>query len=386
MNGLSTQNGLSGINGLSGTNGLMTTDGGRQTVKYLVRCALAANDTLTKQDQYGVSYTFQGGMGLCPAWKNGSVHGTNFRTCQNLVSACMMAHVNTAGVHIPIWMTSEAPQIGWGLDLVNYPQQEGTFFGNIMETGDLTQMGMAGVIGPVAYYCEGAGFADGTVKGRLGMGQSGANLPYKNQYGGTCHGNYNFVGHWSNGNSGGKPADGYKTANVNGYVFQNGEPITVWRNEHVGNVVPEPVQPVVRLPADAEARERQVGGRGLWLDHNGTAVQQWGTNSNTAQKFAILASGSNWKIAMKINTNKCIGPAGNGTGNSTALEIQDCNGGNAQAWTATLVSGTTDTFNFKNVASNRCMDVQGYSTADGARMQLYDCTGGNNQKFAVAVN
>ena len=116
---------------------------------------------------------------------------------------------------------------------------------------------------------------------------------------------------------------------------------------------------------------------------NGTAVQQWGTNSNTAQKFAILASGTNWKIAMTINTNKCIGPAYNGTGNSTAIEVQDCNGGNAQAWTATLVSGTTDTFNFKNVAANRCLDVQGYSTADGARMQLYDCGGGNNQKFAV---
>ena len=43
--------------------------------------------------------------------------------------------------------------------------------------------------------------------------------------------------------------------------------------------------------------------------NNGTAVQQYGNNTNTAQKFAILASGSNWKIAMKINTNKCIGPA-----------------------------------------------------------------------------
>ena len=89
---------------------------------------------------------------------------------------------------------------------------------------------------------------------------------------------------------------------------------------------------------------------------------------------------------MKTNTNKCIGPAGNGTGNGTAMEIQDCNGGNGQAWTATLVSGTTDTFNFKNKASNRCMDVSGASGADGARMQLWDCTGGNNQKFAVAVN
>ena len=367
----------------------MTTDGGRQTVKYLIRCALAAGDTLTKQDQYGASYTFEGGMGLCPAWKNGGVHGTNFRTCQNLVSACLMAHVNTAGVHIPIWLTSEAPQIGWGLDLVNYPKQEGTFFGNIIETGSLTEMGMTGVTGPVAYYCEGAGFADGTVKGRLGVGQAGANLPYKNQYGGTCNGNSNFVGDWSAGNSG-QVADGYKTANVNGYVFQNGEPITVWRNPNTSSggtssttIQFSPSYAYRLMPKHVSGKSVDVA---YGSTNNGAAVQQWGTNTNTAQKFAILASGSNWKIAMTINTNKCVGLAYNGTGNSTVAEIQDCNGGNNQAWTVTLVSGTTDTFNFKNVAANRCLDVQGVSGADGARLQIYDCNGGNNQKFAVSVD
>ena len=35
--------------------------------------------------------------------------------CQELVSACMMAHVNTAGIHIPLWLDAAAPAIGWGL-------------------------------------------------------------------------------------------------------------------------------------------------------------------------------------------------------------------------------------------------------------------------------
>ena len=48
---------------------------------------------------------------------------------------------------------------------------------------------MAGVNGPAAYYCEGAGFADGTVQGRLGRGQTGANVPYTNPYGVKCNGN-----------------------------------------------------------------------------------------------------------------------------------------------------------------------------------------------------
>jgi hypothetical protein len=293
-------------------------------------------------------------------------------------------------VHIPIWLASEAPQIGWGLDTVNYPKQEGTFFGNIIETGDLSQINMTGVTGPVAYYCEGAGFAAGTVQGRLGAGQAGANLPYKNQYGGTCNGNGNFTGFWSAGNAGGQPADGYKTAIVNGYVFQNGEPITVWRNPNTSSGGSSSTTIAFNPAYGYRLMPKQVSGKSVDVSNastaNGTAVQQWGTYSGTAQQFAILASGTNWKIAMKINTNKCIGPAGNGTGNGTAMEIQDCNGGNGQAWTATLVSGTTDTFNFKNKASNRCMDVSGASGADGARMQLWDCNGGNNQKYAVAVN
>src|SRR3954447_3967662 len=43
-NGLALTNGLGSVNGLATTNGLMTTDGGRQTVAYLVRCALNAGD------------------------------------------------------------------------------------------------------------------------------------------------------------------------------------------------------------------------------------------------------------------------------------------------------------------------------------------------------
>ena len=123
------------------TNGLMTTDGGRKTVAYLVKCALAANDTLVKQDAERTSVHLPGGLGLCPQWKNGGI--ATDRACQNMVSACMMAFVNTAGVHIPIWLDSESPTIGWGVS-PNYPKQEGTFFGNIMMTGNLRQHRHAG--------------------------------------------------------------------------------------------------------------------------------------------------------------------------------------------------------------------------------------------------
>ncbi len=85
-------------------NGLMTTSAGRKTVSYLVKCALAANDSLVKADQNGNNYTFAGGIGLCPAWKNGGVSTDS--QCMEGISACLMAHVNTAGVHVPLWLDS----------------------------------------------------------------------------------------------------------------------------------------------------------------------------------------------------------------------------------------------------------------------------------------
>ena len=46
----------------------------------------------------------------------------------------MLAHVNTAGVHIPLWLVSPNSAVGWGLD-PGYPNEEATFFGNIFTTG-----------------------------------------------------------------------------------------------------------------------------------------------------------------------------------------------------------------------------------------------------------
>ena len=118
---------------------------------------------------------------------------------------------------------------------------------------------------------------------------------------------------------------------------------------------------------------------------NGTAVQQWGTNPNTAQQFAILSQRHELEDRDESTpTSASARPAtapGTHRDRDPGLQRRQRPG-----LDVTLVSGTTDTFNFKNVASNRCMDVSGFSTADGARMQLYDCTGGNNQKFAVNVN
>jgi hypothetical protein len=167
-NGLSTLSGLSMASGLESTSGLMTTDSGRTTVKYLVRCALAAGDSLTKADQDGVMYIFPGELGLAPSWKTGACDGS----CQQAISACLLAHINTTGIHIPLWLVAPDPAIGWGTD-PQYPNREASFFGNIFAPNPTS-----GAVD--AFYCEGAGFSNDTVPGRLGSHQTGA--PYMDPY------------------------------------------------------------------------------------------------------------------------------------------------------------------------------------------------------------
>src|SRR4029079_13148776 len=107
MNGLS-MNGLASVDGLSNTAGLMTTPGGRDIVKYMVRCALPAGQSLTKQDQNGVSYTCPGVIGTAPE----AVNGTCDLDCQERLSACMLAHVNNSGAQIAIWLVRPHARIG----------------------------------------------------------------------------------------------------------------------------------------------------------------------------------------------------------------------------------------------------------------------------------
>jgi len=356
-------------------NGLMTSNAGRRTVAYLVKCALASNDSLTKQDQNGNSYTFPGGIGVCPAWKNAAADGP----CQERISACMMAHINTAGIHVPLWLDASHSSIGWGLDKTNFPFNEGTFFGNIIGTGDLAYASKPGVTGPVAYFCDGAGFtagSSGVVAGRLGAGQ--ANSPYVNPFGnGVLCKNTNAVPQYTYGTGGQSDPDGYKALYTSGGTAWN-DAITVWRNNNYTPVFDAGYTYRIS-PMSATTKSVDVANAS---QNDGTAVQQYSSWDGDPQKFNILAVGGAWKVAMKANNNKCLNVVGGGTANGTQVEIRSCNGANEQLWTITP-DVQTGAFQFKNVKSGRCLDVTGWSQADGARMEIYDCSGGANQKFKI---
>jgi len=134
----------------------MTSASGRTTVSYLVKCALPPGHHITKQDQSGNWYTFQGSLGLGPTWESGACD----ENCQQAISACMMAHVNTTGVHIPLWVEGPMAALGWGSN-DTFPLPEGTFFGNIFTP--------TARVSSTHSFCNGKGFDTNIVPGRLGF-------------------------------------------------------------------------------------------------------------------------------------------------------------------------------------------------------------------------
>jgi len=377
-NGVSTANGVNTINGISDTSGWITSDPGRKALGYLVRCALPAGHNINK-----AGYTFYGGLGLCPAWEYGSI--ATDRHCQNLISACFLAHINTSGVHVPLWLASESSTIGWSLDQTNYPSQEGTFFGNIMTTGNLSNLGMPNVTAPVAYFCEGAGISAGVVSGRLTVGAM-YGAPYSNPYGtnATCqsmNGSSSGLGHTnaSDQTTNGVP-NGYKTACNSNYCWQNGETITVWRNPNYTPVF-DTVYEYNLTPAGASALVMDVASDGVTIDQD---TKPSGGPADH-QKFKVLSDGNgNWNIKNN-DQSKCMGADGRGTANLTKLKLQNCVAGDANLTYSITANANDGTFTLKHQLSGRCVDVPNGTAAPGAQLEIYDCWGGPPQKFKVGV-
>lgn len=122
---------------------LASTAAKREQLKYLVRCALSADVTVSTQ--HGAErFTFAGGLGLAPRWLEAAMTPSEERW----VSACLLAHVNYFGKHIMVSMRATPPPVT-ALEADADEQQtytifEGGFFGNLF------------LPEPVAYTCRGA--------------------------------------------------------------------------------------------------------------------------------------------------------------------------------------------------------------------------------------
>ncbi|HVZ74589.1 MAG TPA: discoidin domain-containing protein, partial [Polyangia bacterium] len=278
-----------------------------------------------KQDQNGVNYTYPGSIGLAPQYETG---GCN-QACSEQLSACLMAHINSSGVHIPLWMDAPMDAIGWGQSPW-FPTREGTFFGQIMLTNANNNLD--------GYFCNGPGADQNVVPGRLGFNQG--KVPYANAFpttasmDGLCDSNHGSHGGCSI-HSGG---DGADSCTVNGTTWNY--PITVWRG------------------ITAQAEDAEGGG----FDSNGNWAKalygfQTGCNTPGLNGCAVIADAKN-------GMGKRVGYIGPKKG------VKFTNVNVAQAGVANLVIYTTN----------------GDAIGTNGRYLRFRVNGGTNQDLAFPGN
>jgi hypothetical protein len=151
--GLSLTSGLMSEAGLSSTTGFLTSESGQRLVRYLVECALPFGHSITKDNPLdGSTITFEGYVGLAPAWETGACD----QECQEWVSACLMARTNALGETVAIELVASHPAIGpTRTQPDTFVHEEAGFYGNLFLNP------------PVAYTCRGAQVVQGSHHGRL---------------------------------------------------------------------------------------------------------------------------------------------------------------------------------------------------------------------------
>jgi hypothetical protein len=354
-NGLSG-NGLSGnglvLDGLAGTGiqsstYLMNSAGGISTLNYLVKCALPLNHNITKLDAGGVSHTFLGQIGVAPQWETGTCNSD----CQELVTACMLAHVNTTGQHYSIWIDGDGAGIGWGQS-TSFPYQEGSFYGNIF------------LRTPKPYYCNGADFSQGETPGRLGT-QTGA--PYTDPLGYQVLCNSRCT--WANSSH-----DGFSQCpGLSPDVFKH--VVTVWRN------------------FDAATNYKIcLRTYGRCLDNGGSGA----ANATMSQKTYNSSNGQKWRIAQlspgkykitDVASGLALDVNGTGTANGTALVQNSYSGATDQQWSIKSMADGTG-FDYlipSNTTTQIAAVAAGNTNVEGAPVVMWANQSADYQKWAITL-
>lgn len=368
INGLTLSNGLNSLNGLTMTNGLgsvagvangvglMTSASGRTTLAYLVRCALPAGRAIVKKDQNNISYSFAGQIGVAPEWETGACNST----CMEEVSACMLAHVNTTGQHIAIWLDGDSPAIGWGQNS-RFPFQEGSFFGNLF------------VSPPHAYFCNGKDFDRGVVPGRLGANQVGA--PYINGLA-TFNGTANldslcFSGGWWDCVQAAAPHDRDGFAKCSAYTHV----VTVWRD----------FDPSTRYKITNKLSGKVMDAGAVAYD--GAPMRQKTYVGSNSQKWAIRNVSSGLYNVINTGSGKSLDISGLRTTDGTALILSTPNGQSSQLFRFTsLGDGTGYLKVTPGSNSNASLSPPpGSFNVDGASIQEWGWTSGDQQQWQVLL-
>jgi hypothetical protein len=116
---------------------------------------------------------------------------------------------------------------------------------------------------------------------------------------------------------------------------------------------------------------------------NGTAVQQWACgNAQVNQEWQFQPTDSGFFKVVNRNAPAEVWDVTNvGTTNGSLIQLWQFGGGTNQQWQP--VSLGNGTFKFVGRGSSRCLDVPGASTSNGARLQIFDCNGTGAQAWTL---
>jgi hypothetical protein len=103
------------------------------TMHYLIQCAVPAGEQRTFTNPLtGLTHTWNGVLGLAPGWASGALPTV---TEQQLISACLAAHVNAYGKHVSISVQGRTalgePIASTPEELATFTEEEACFFGNL---------------------------------------------------------------------------------------------------------------------------------------------------------------------------------------------------------------------------------------------------------------
>ena len=105
---------------------MVETTAGRQALQYIARCALANGDYLHVEFG-GQSWNFPGLLGLVPQWEHGALDTAS----QQVMTACLLAHVNAFGVSVPISARSSLLAEADVVESSVFYYGDGAFYGNL---------------------------------------------------------------------------------------------------------------------------------------------------------------------------------------------------------------------------------------------------------------
>jgi aryl-phospho-beta-D-glucosidase BglC (GH1 family) len=117
---------------------------------------------------------------------------------------------------------------------------------------------------------------------------------------------------------------------------------------------------------------------------DGTFVQQWACGAQQLnQEWQLQAQGNGrYSIVNRNAPGEALDVTGQGTANGSLIQLWTYGGGSNQQWMPVAVGNGE--YKLVGVGSGRCLDVPAASTANGVHLQIYDCNGTAAQAFTLS--